>query len=297
MSMNAKNLIRFVDLVQGTPEWKEFRKGKIGSSMAASIRGIGFKTPLQLFEDIMEDRETPDNEAMRRGRDMEPVIRDWLNHTHSVEFKPVVVQHPTADWHISSLDGIVLYEDGRPPFVTEIKHPGRVDHEMALDGIVPEKYRMQCLHILEDIPSAEKVLYCSYQNPESVAQIWVERDEYEMPIQFAEELAFFSKLISCRPPEPTAKDWIDIYDGDALSLANEYRFLMDQLSEMEKQAEDLKKKIVEKMGTGNRAKIGDLKVQKVIRPGAVDYAKIEALNGLDLNPYRKAPITSWRLSS
>jgi len=78
MSMNAKNLIRFVDLVQGTPEWKEFRKGKIGSSMAASIRGIGFKTPLQLFEDVMEDRETPDNEAMRRGRDMEPVIRDWL---------------------------------------------------------------------------------------------------------------------------------------------------------------------------------------------------------------------------
>ncbi len=59
--MNEKNLIRFVDLIQGTPEWHEFRRFKIGSSMAASIRGVGFKTPLQLFEDIIEDRQTPDN--------------------------------------------------------------------------------------------------------------------------------------------------------------------------------------------------------------------------------------------
>ena len=74
--------IRFVNGeagVQGTPQWKEFRKWKIGSSSAASIRGVGFKTPLQLFESIMEETETPINDAMRRGTNMEPIARAWLN--------------------------------------------------------------------------------------------------------------------------------------------------------------------------------------------------------------------------
>lgn len=294
--MLKTNSIKFVDLIQGSPQWREFRKFKIGSSMVASIRGIGFKTPLELFEDIVEDRETPVNEAMRRGSDMEPIIRNWLNRQHGIEFKPAVVQHPTADWHISSLDGICLFDDGRPPMVTEIKHPGRIDHEMAMDGVVPEKYRMQCLHILEDIPSAEAVLYCSYQNENSVAQILVTRDDYEMPIQFAEELAFFSRLISFRPPEPTDKDWIDIYDEPTRQIAEEYSFLMDQVNEMEKKANGLKKQLIEKLGDIKRAKIGNMKAQMIKREGAVDYTKIEALQGIDLNPYRKEPVISWRIS-
>lgn len=297
--MIKKTLIRFVDLVQGSQGWKEFRKFKIGSSMAASIRGVGFKTPLQLFEDIVEDKETPANEAMKRGSEMEPVIRDWLNRKHGVQFKPAVVQHSNLeyDWHISSLDGIHLFDDDRPPLITEIKYPGKIDHEMAMDGVVPEKYRMQCLHILEDIPSAEAVLYCSYQNENSVAEILVPRDSYEMPIQFAEELKFFQKLISFRPPEPMEKDWIEFSDPTIISKANTYTFIQDQIRELEADAERIKAELVEGTGCVSRAKIGNLKVQKVIRQGNVDYSKIEALKGLDLNPYRKAPMTSWRLSS
>ena len=289
-------MIRYVQLEQGTQEWLDFRKLKIGSSYAASILGVGFRTPLQLFEDILEDKSVVPNEAMIRGTLMEPIAREWLNRKYNSELKPVVVEHPNPshNWHFSSIDALWERPDGSI-FVAEIKHPGAKDHGLAMQGIVPPKYVPQCLHILEDLPGVDRILYCSYRE-ESQAEIWIERNEYEMAIQFAEELAFYSKLITLRPPEPTEKDWITISDEEAIEIAKEYKMLTDQISSMEKQADDLKKKIIEKMGYTNRARIGDLKAQKVIRQGGVDYSKIEALKGLDLNPYRKEPISTWRLS-
>jgi len=294
--MYKNNLIRFVDLVQGSDEWKEFRKLKIGSSAAACIRGVGFKTPLQLFEDMMEDKSYEPNEAMIRGTLMEPIARAWLNEKYQSNLQPVVVTHqnPEHDWHISSIDGLCERADGSI-FVTEIKCPGREDHNTALEGRVPAKYIPQCLHILEDLPGVDRILYFSYRD-DSQAEVWVERDEYEMAIQFAEELAFFSKILSCTPPEPTARDWIEFSGGDIVSKANMYAFIQDQIKDMQDQAEAIKEEMIKDTGFVSRAKIGHLKLQKVIRRGAVDYARIEALKGLDLNPYRKEPIVTWRLS-
>ncbi len=193
------------------------------------------------------------------------------------------------------MDGIYQTEES-PPFVVELKHPGKIDHQMALDGVVPEKYIPQCLHILEDIPTAEKILYVSYRNDDDVAEIWLHRDKHELHIQFAEELSFYSKLISFRPPEPTERDWINFSGAEFKAKAAVYLFLKKEMEEMEKKLETLKTEIIQGVEGFPRAKIGDLKVQKVSRQGSIDYSKIEALNGLDLNPYRKPPITSWRLS-
>ena len=294
--MTAQHAIKFIPLEQGSSEWKEFRKMKIGSSSAASIRGVGFKTPLQLFEDMIEDRETPVNDAMRRGTEMEPRARAWLNAKYGADLQPVVVQHPNDehDWHISSLDGLWKRPDGSY-FAVEIKHPGKTDHTIALDGHVPQKYMPQCYHILEDLPGVDKILYLSYHE-DSQAEVWIERDEYEMANQFAEELSFYTRLLSFNPPEPTTRDWIEFYGSVILSKANTYSFIKDQIEELQKQADALKEEIKKDTAGAARAKIGNLKLQKVIRQGSVEYSRIEALKGLDLNPYRKDPIVSWRLS-
>lgn len=287
--------IRFIDLEQGTQEWLEFRKMKIGSSSAASIRGVGFKTPLQLFEDMIEDRETLVNDAMRRGTAMEPIARAWLNQKYGADLQPAVIQHPNPsfDWHFSSIDGIWKRPDGTY-FVCEIKHPGRVDHEKALNGEIPDKYIPQCYHILEDLPGVEKILYLSYHE-DSQAEVWLYRDDHEMHTQFAEELSFYSRLLSFNPPEPTEKDWIQFYAADFLSKANRYSFIKTQIEELQEESDRIKKELIEGSGGVARAKIGNLKLQKVIRQGAVDYSKIEALKGIDLKPFRKDPIVSWRL--
>ena len=296
--MSDKYLIRFVDLEQGTDEWKQFRKWKIGSSMAASIRGKGFKTPLQTFEDIIEDKENVTNKAMLHGTITEPKAREWLNKKYRSDLQPVVVQHPNheMDWHISSIDGLWKRPDGSI-FVTEIKCPGRADHQTALEGNVPEKYLPQCFHILEDLPGVDKILYFSYRDDNDVAEVWIHRNEYEMHIQFAEELSFFTRLLTCTPPDPIDKDWVSIYDDSAIARAEEYASLMNQILCLQEQADCLKKALINNIGTCCRAKIGELKLQRVIRQGAVDYSKIEVLKGLDTKPYRKAPIITWRAST
>jgi len=227
---------------------------------------------------------------------MEPKARAWLNNKYGSNLQPVVVQHPNSemDWHISSIDGLWKRPDGSI-FVTEIKCPGRVDHQTALDGKVPEKYIPQCLHILEDLPGVDKILYFSYHD-DSQAEVWVDRDEYEMHIQFAEELSFFTRLLTCTPPEPTEKDWVDISYPELVSKANQYSFLSDQIAELQDQAATLKQDLIKEMGTCSRARIGYLSLQKVIRAGNVDYSKIDVLKGLNLEPYRKEPIVTWRLS-
>lgn len=289
--------INFVDLIQGSAEWKEFRKMKLGSSMAASIQGVGFRTPLQLFEDILEEREIESNEAMRRGVEVEPKARAWLNEKYKAELQPAVVRHrdPLYDWHISSLDGIWQRPDGTW-FVCEIKHSGKDDHQTALDGQVPEKYLPQCLHILEDLPVVESILYLSYRE-NSQAQVWVNREDYkeEMKVQFEKEKEFYQRLLNCRPPEPTSRDWIEFTNSQIVSKADTYSSIMDQINSLQEKASAIKEELIEDVGTANRARIGNLKIQKVIRQGSVDYSKVEALKGIDLNPYRKEPVVSWRV--
>ena len=294
--MTHQTQIKFIDLIQGSDEWKEFRKMKIGSSIAASILGVGFKTPLQLFESMIEDTEIPDNEAMRRGREMEPKARTWLNEKYGADLKAEVVQHPDSnfDWHISSLDGIWQRPDGSY-FVCELKHPGKIDHQKALDGEVPEKYIPQCLHILEDLPGVNEILYLSYHE-DSQAEIWVKRDEKKMEKQFSLEQSFYERLISFKPPEPTDKDWIEFNRQELISKANTYSFIKDQIDELQKQAEELKKEIIEDTNWAARAKIGDYKIQKVIRKGNPQYGNIPELKNVNLDAYRGDPIISWRFS-
>ena len=286
---------KFVDLEQGTQEWLDFRKMKIGCSSAPSIMGVGFKTPLQLFEEMIEDRSTPVNNAMRRGNELEPVARKFLCNKYRCEIEPAVIMHPDDryDWHYSSLDGIAKWEDTY--FVTEIKCPGKTDHEMAMDGVVPPKYIPQCYHILEDLPGVDQVLYFSY-NENSQAAIWVGRDEEKMKLQFEEEKKFYQNLLAFVPPEPQEADWMEFFGPEKENLANKYLLLKKAVADATEEMEKLKKDLLLSTENVSRAKIGDLKIQKVVRKGSVDYSKIEALKALDLDLYRKDPIVTWRFS-
>lgn len=294
--MSKSNVIRYHNLEQGSPPWKEFRKGKIGSSMAASIMGVGFKTPLQLFEDIIEDKDYEPNSAMIRGNMMEPIARKWLNNKYNTDLQPVVVSHPNPihDWHISSIDGLCKREDGSI-FVCEIKCPGKIDHDLAMNGIVPMKYIPQLYHILEDLPGVDKIMYLSY-HPDSQKEIWVEREEISMAQQFAKESEFFSKIINCRAPDPIDADWVKIYDQEAISHSERYQNLSEQIEYLMELKESVKRDILIAIGDVKRAKIKNLSIQKMIRKGAIEYDKIEALKNIDLDPYRKQPIVSWRIS-
>lgn len=292
--------IRFLEgpaSCQGSPEWHQFRKGKIGSSDAASIMNVGFKTPLQKYEEKVEGVQTPENEAMRRGKMLEPIVLGWVQEHYKIDLKSAVILHPNPkiDWHYSSVDGISQLPDGSW-FVTEIKCGNRMDHELTMKGEIPEKYIPQLNHILEDCPGVNEILYSSYFETLGMAYVWYLRDEDELHHQFEEELAFYSKMITGIPPEPTDRDWVKLEDPNLIDKTRRFTLIDEQIKDLEERRSILRHEIIKEIGDLRRAQIEYTKVQKIIRKGAIAYDQIEELKSIDIEKYRKDPVVSYRIS-
>jgi putative phage-type endonuclease len=289
--MNTRYVIHHLE--QGSQDWIYFRKGKIGASMAPVIMGVSpFQTKLQLWEEFIFDTEKPKTRAMTRGTELEEKARQWINKSLNREYKPVVLQSINNPEFIASLDGYYEDEDGKPQLL-EIKCPGQEAHLLALEGKIPDYYYPQLQHQM-DLAGVDEMLYVSFDG-EDGKFIFCERDEHYCAELFAEELAFFASVISFRPPEPSDRDEVIINDPMAILEAEEYAILSAQLDEIEKRMSEVKQRLIAHT-TNSRSKIGNLKIQKVIRRGLVDYSKIPQLREINLDLYRKPPTDSWRIS-
>jgi len=280
--------MRVISLEQGTAAWKEFRKFKIGASMAPVIMDVSpWKTRLQLWEQIINDEEQVPTEAMIRGSQMEPLARSWANDYLGRAFEPAVIQHE-IDWAIASLDGW----DGS--IALEIKCPGEKDHQEAKAGKVPEHYLPQ-LHHQMFVTGTKAIFYCSFFNGKGEIVI-VDRDDKYIEKLFSEEKKFHDSLINFEQPSPTDRDFMTINDPIKVEKANHYAKGLAQLKALELEMDELKKDLIHGLNHP-RVKFGNLKITKVVRPGNVDYKAIEELKYVNLEKYRKKPIESWRITS
>ena len=276
------------DLQQNTPEWEEFRKGKIGASMAPSIMGIGFKTQLQLWEEMTFDLKTQENDAMRRGKKLEPFARELVNVKMGANFKPAVVQSLEHPWLIASLDGYGRRFKDNQIHALEIKCPQKRYER----GIVPEMYRPQVQHQMR-ILGIPMMFYVTFYDPNDFDIVEVGYDEKYADEVFSRERTFKDNLDDFVPPESTDRDWVQINDSSLLETAQKListKAMIKQLEMSEKELEDALKRSL----NNPRCKIGNLKAQKILRKGAIDYGKIEALQGMNLEAYRKKPSEYWK---
>lgn len=107
---------KIINLEQGSPEWCDFRKGKIGASMVASCVGIkgAFHSKEQARDIILGLKEVFQNEAMKKGNDYEALIRARVEFLHSVSITPIVLQSLENEMFMASLDGLdengLIYE-------------------------------------------------------------------------------------------------------------------------------------------------------------------------------------------
>src|SRR5690606_25562895 len=88
--------------------------------------------------------EQKSNEAMERGKRLEPEARALFIETHGINMKPEVVESTKYDFLGASLDG--LSDCGQ--FICEIKCGGANLHNQALHGIIPKYYEDQIQHQL-----------------------------------------------------------------------------------------------------------------------------------------------------
>ena len=179
-----------LDFDQSTDEWLSWRRGGIGASDAPVVMGL---SPWQKDSELLllktgQQAERPANDAMQRGKRLEPVARlAYVQHT-GIAVEPVCVQSREHPWMRASLDG--LSADGR--HVVEIKCPGEKDHRLAACGRVPEKYFPQLQHILA-VTGLGAIGYWSFRFDHTVL-LTVERDEAFIADLLEKEIAFWARV-------------------------------------------------------------------------------------------------------
>ena len=138
--------MKIIKLEQGSPEWLSWRKMVITATDASIIMGNNpWDTPYSCWQrklGLIEEKKS--NEAMERGKRLEPEARDKFNALHGFNMEPAVVESTEHEFLGASLDGITLLGG----MLLEIKCGGSKLHDMAVRGEIPAYYRDQMQHQL-----------------------------------------------------------------------------------------------------------------------------------------------------
>lgn len=133
-------------MIQGSQEWLDFRRKKIGGSDAAAIYGCSpWNNALNLWKQKMGITPEPAmSYAMRRGIMLEEPARNLFCEKVGMKFEPTIKVNPDLDWQMASLDGMSAC--GR--YIVEIKCPNAKVRGLAKEGKLPDHYMIQVQHQL-----------------------------------------------------------------------------------------------------------------------------------------------------
>ncbi len=139
-----------------TPEQREARKGRVGSTDIAAI--VGYYRPelahlskkknaADVWLRIVHDVEQPSRSVMTRGVVVEPILRDlYIETVGPVQTASLPTQHPALQWAAASLDAIT------PDAVVEFKSCSNWIRdrwgEVGTDK-VPDDYNLQVQWLME----------------------------------------------------------------------------------------------------------------------------------------------------
>jgi len=275
----------------GSQEWLDARRNLITATDAAVILGVSpWKTRLQLYYDKVNGSVTEQTAAMKRGLDLEPEARKAFENMTGEFVCPEFRIHPELKWMGASFDGI--NDSG---VLVEIKCPGSDDHKCALDKRIPDKYVPQLQHQMY-VAGIWKAYYFSYRPTDSnpCALVMTTADKKFQDKMVDDEKAFWDMVQSKTPPDAEDRDILIREDRVWLMMEEELLGLIHKVDALSERKEELRKKMIEMCE--NRPTRGyRLKFNPVMTKGSVDYSKIEALNGVDLEPFRKASMIRWRM--
>jgi len=278
-----------IPLEQGSQNWLDYRKTRIGASDAASIMGVGFSTPLELWKEKLGLVTKEVTSRMQRGTDLEPMAREAFIKEQEVFVAPAVIESKEHTWMFASVDG--LSYDGKT--LVEIKCPNQKDHALALEGKIPEKYFPQLQHQML-VLNLEMMYYFSFDGNQGARVLVYADSEYQRTL-IAKERDFYKKLITFEQPELTDRDYIQKTDYDFLHHVHEYRKLLIEEKKIEQLKQTHRDALVH-LADKQNVEGGGLRVQQITRRGFVDYSAIPELKSVDLERYRKPSIESVRIS-
>jgi putative phage-type endonuclease len=283
---------RIERLHQNTPQWHRWRMAGIGASDAPVIMGeTPFKTPRTLWS-IKTGRaqEEPAGPAARRGHQLERFARRAYERQTGIQMEPLCLVHEELEWMRASLDGLSF--DGST--LLEIKCPLSLrDRASAQQGRVPSQYYAQLQHQLE-VSGARQAHYWSFDGREGVL-IEIDPDKQYARRLIEAEAAFWQLVREDRWPE-VADEELDLSaDPDWRRAALRYREVRLRLESAAFEEHRLRAALA-RMARAKRTYGCGVEVIRSSRRGAVDYAAVPELRGVDLEPYRKPPVAVVRIN-
>lgn len=240
-------------------EWLQERRMGLGGTDSAAIMGVSkFKTPMEVcLAKWGELPETPQNDLMRYGLLIEPVLRQWyVNETgRTVTVPDGVIRHSKQPFLLASLDGFT--DDGR---VLEIKTASRGDEwgEPGSDEI-PDAYMCQVQHYMyvTGAPVADVVVSIMGKMP-VMYEVEADKELHDMMIQVESDFWHNNVLAGVLPDYTTVKDIALRFRKstageikaaqETLMALSELKKLRETIKAMESKEEQLKAAIMATMG-------------------------------------------------
>lgn len=280
-------------LEQGSQAWLDFRKDKITATMIATIMGVNpYKSAYMLWQEILGLRELDaENDAMRRGKDLEPIALAAYCKILGREMRPAVVTHSTANWAMASLDAI----DCKGLHIGEIKCMGKKNHEEAMNGVIQKshEYQMQWQMYVTELFECDYFPFSEESN--NVMTTKRDQELINKMIIAAEE--FRMMLDTVTPPPFTDLDYEDkSEDAYWNMLCNMY----ERHNQQEKCAISEKDKVKNKMieyANGRNVKGANSKFTGYMMQGKINYEVIPALKDVNLDTYRKPSVQCYRITT
>ena len=145
-------------MVQGSEEWRSWRRRVIGASDAPIIM---FENRWSRPESLIEEKlgtakEFAGNAATREGQQLEGIVRSLLQDKYGIKLRASVVQDGQVPYFAASIDAI----DASHSSVYEIKCGAKAYSIVATTKSVPDYYRAQLQHILM-VTQLDKVIYAA----------------------------------------------------------------------------------------------------------------------------------------
>jgi putative phage-type endonuclease len=280
-----------VRVAQGSPEWQEHRRRYRNASETSAVLELSpWTTPYQLWQlklGLVEQKVTP---AMRRGTELEPVARAAYERKTGRIMQPLVV---VDGEYSASLDGWTFAGDR----ILEVKCPlkGRDSTlwKTVEAGDLPDHYQCQIEHQLM-VTNAARADVFVFDGAEGIV-LEVTPDAGTWP-RIHEAWDKFARYVKeSEAPPLTDRDRRLRDDPDWLSAAAAYLELRASHDELSTKLDEAKSQL---LGLVSHAKEqgGGLSVTRLWRRGNIDYKRVPALAGIDLETYRSVPRQETRVT-
>jgi putative phage-type endonuclease len=282
---------KILRLLQGGPEWLAHRAKSRNASETPVVMGVSpWQTVYQLWllrTGRAEQKVTP---PMRRGSELEPAARAAYEAKTENVMEPLVL---ADEEYSASLDGITLAGD----LILEVKCPfnGRESDlwKAVEQGEVPEYVELQIQHQLM-VADAKLAHLWVFDGTRGLLLEITPRPERWAEIRAAWE-RFMKTITTDTPPPLTDRDTRVRDDPAWREAATRYLAAKEQSEVNAAALEEAKAALVALTSHPSESGCG-IAVTQFWKKGSINYAKVPALKGVDLESYRGASRMETRIT-